>query len=671
MRLKDESNASEDHCIDPADDNQSFESDDHTTKPTTAMTRRLFLAAGTGAAAAIVRPGVLVDAQTRRKGPARTARHPLGPRLVSPRSYIDFREPPALYARTLPNGESVLRAELNCEMTPWEYVCDEQVFKGAIPIYNGYVPAPTFFVDPATRMDLVLNNRLPPKWSPTGTDNCGQHGGDPPQPQCFTHTNLHTHGLLVSPCSIEVTGPVHCGPIRANRLRLASDDVLVDLYPSDPATGYPGDSLRYCIVLPEFHDAGTFWYHSHLHGSSGYQVSSGMAGALIIRERPGEELVQQDRDKIWLMQEVVFGGAGKFPAVYGTPGTPPDSRFLINGQCRPTLRMETGQTQRWRFINGTATPRGLMKLRLVKCPGNVCDNSIPPQSPSDIVMHLIAVDGISFYGFPPQKVRAHLMAPGNRADFLINLSQPGMYKLIKDAFPVNATSIGPISPTNPAIRSSDFSTQVLAFIEVAASPSKEKVPDLVPGRRPDYLLPICRVDRVRPEPIKFQNPDAQKFQIDNMYYMPDNPAIEVNLNTCEEWTLQNTAGDEVPQSNAHPFHIHVNPFQIVGRTIDFEVLNQDLPPSGRLRNEPANWLWADTAALPGQNPPATGPVGQLKVRSRFLVYPGEFVFHCHILVHEDIGMMMNVKIKGDGVGPCVPLREIPAAARQCIDRTKC
>jgi FtsP/CotA-like multicopper oxidase with cupredoxin domain len=162
----------------------------------------------------------------------------------------------------------------------------------------------------------------------------------------------------------------------------------------------------------------------------------------------------------------------------------------------------------------------------------------------------------------------------------------------------------------------------------------------------------------------------QKFQINDMYYMPENPAVEVNLNTCEEWTLQNLAS-QVPQSNAHPFHIHVNPFQIVGRTIDFEVLDQDLPPSGRLRNEPVNWIWSDTAALPGQNPPGTGPVGQLKVRSRFLVYPGEFVFHCHILVHEDVGMMMNVKIKGDGVGPCAPLKEIPPPARQCIDRTKC
>jgi FtsP/CotA-like multicopper oxidase with cupredoxin domain len=669
MKLKDESNASEDQSTDQVEENQRSESENVSIEANKGMTRRLFLASGAGAAAALVSPGVINAQSKRKRGAARNARHPQ-PRAVSPTSYIDFREPPAVYARTMPDGQSALKAELNCEMTAWEYVCDGQVFKGAIPIYNRSVPAPTFFVDPATRIELRLNNRLPPKWSPTGSDVCGQHGGDPPPPQCFTHTNLHTHGLLVSPCSIDNNLKLHCGPIRANELRLASDDVLVDLYPSDPTTGYPGDSLRYCITLPEFHDAGTFWYHSHLHGSSGYQVSSGMAGALIIREPPGEEIVQQDRDKIWLMQEVVFGGDGTLPAVYGSPGDAPETRFLINGLCRPTLRMETGQTQRWRFINATATPRGLMKLRLVKCPNNVCDNTIPPQSPSDIVMNLIAVDGISFYGFPPQKVRAHLVAPGNRADFLINISQPGMYKLIKDAFPIDATTSGPL-PNNQYTRASLGSTQVLAFIEVAPSPSNEKIPDLVPGRRPEYLLPICRVDRVRPQPITFQNPDAQKFQIDNMYYMPDNPAIEVNLNTCEEWTLQNTASAKVPQSNAHPFHIHVNPFQIVGRTIDFEVLNQDLPPSGRLRNEPANWIWSDTAALPGQNPPGTGPVGQLKIRSRFLVYPGEFVFHCHILVHEDIGMMMNVKIKGDGVGPCAPLKEIPPPARQCIDRTKC
>jgi FtsP/CotA-like multicopper oxidase with cupredoxin domain len=390
-----------------------------------------------------------------------------------------------------------------------------------------------------------------------------------------------------------------------------------------------------------------------------------MAGALIMLEPPGHELVQQDRDRIFLMQEVVFGGSGNLPAVYGGPGAAPNSRFLINGLCRPTLRIGAGENWRWRLINATATPRGLMKVRLVKCPGNVCDTTVPPQSPTDIVMNLIAVDGISFYGFPPQKVKAHLMAPGNRADFLINIPEPGMYKLIKDAFPLDATSVGSSTPT----RASNNSKQVLAFIEVSGPVDTERIPDVVLGTRPDYLQPICRVDRTRPEPIKFQNTGAQKFQIDGKYYMPDNPAIEVNLNTAEEWTLQNWASN-IPQANTHPFHIHVNPFQVVGRTIDFETENPRLD-----KNDPKNWMWMDSAALPGnlytsrQTQPTLA--GQLKIRSRFLVYPGEFVFHCHILVHEDVGMMMNVKIKGDGVGPCVPLRDVPSASRHCIDRTKC
>jgi len=281
-------------------------------------------------------------------------------------------------------------------------------------------------------------------------------------------------------------------------------------------------------------------------------------------------------------------------------------------------------------------------------------------------MWLIAIDGLSFYGINPQPVRYHLMGGGSRADFLVNL-QPGLYTLLKDAFPLE-------SVTNPTSTNFTFasagSTQVLMYIDVQPSPYKEQIPKVIPGNKPAYLNPIWNVDYVRPQPIKFQNPAGGTFQIDNAFYDANVP-IQVKLNTAEEWTLQNFAAG-TPQSNTHPFHVHLNPFQILGIAFDFEVSDADLKLFGLTRmdpKDPCTWPFWDTVPLPGQNPVGGPTPGQLKIRSRFLIYDGEYVTHCHILIHEDVGMMINVKLNGSGVGPNVPVHTYPPDAAACIVRT--
>ncbi|MBV9209711.1 MAG: multicopper oxidase domain-containing protein, partial [Acidobacteria bacterium] len=83
---------------------------------------------------------------------------------------------------------------------------------------------------------------------------------------------------------------------------------------------------------------------------------------------------------------------------------------------------------------------------------------------------------------------------------------------------------------------------------------------------------------------------------------------------------------------------------------------------------------SDTAAIPAQLPVSkggTGQPGQLNIRTRFLVFPGEYVIHCHILIHEDVGMMKNVTVQDDGtgVGPCQSLAAYTPNATACINRT--
>ena len=153
------------------------------------------------------------------------------------------------------------------------------------------------------------------------------------------------------------------------------------------------------------------------------------------------------------------------------------------------------------------------------------------------------------------------------------------------------------------------------------------------------------------------------------------PVLPPDASVRGKWTLQNWADGTVgiPQSNTHPFHVHLNPFQILGVAFDFEVSDADLKLFNLTRmdpKDPCTWPFWDTVPLPGvANPKKAGPPTQLKIRSRFLIYDGEYVTHCHILVHEDVGMMIDVKLIGDGVGPNEPVHDYPPATKACIDRT--
>jgi FtsP/CotA-like multicopper oxidase with cupredoxin domain len=106
------------------------------------------------------------------------------------------------------------------------------------------------------------------------------------------------------------------------------------------------------------------------------------------------------------------------------------------------------------------------------------------------------------------------------------------------------------------------------------------------------------------------------------------------LDTAEEWTISNSTSGIF-----HPFHIHINPFQI---TEIFDPTTMNVP----LRIPPP-WIWWDTFGLP----PAAVPPGEsapkngyIKMLTRFVDFPGSFVDHCHILAHEDRGMMQLIEV---------------------------
>ena len=127
---------------------------------------------------------------------------------------------------------------------------------GGCPVYlrnyDGQLVGPTLRVKPGDTLEVDLYNQLPPNTNPPPTEPWFAHNGG----YNFNLTNFHTHGWWVDPNG-------------------ESDNVLRHMEPRPRPH-------RIRVQVPEEHPAGTFWYHAHVHGSTAVQVSSGMAGTLIV-----------------------------------------------------------------------------------------------------------------------------------------------------------------------------------------------------------------------------------------------------------------------------------------------------------------------------------------------------------------------------------------------------
>jgi hypothetical protein len=180
-------------------------------------------------------------------------------------------------------------------------------------------------------------------------------------------------------------------------------------------------------------------------------------------------------------------------------------------------------------------------------------------------------------------------------------------------------------------------------VHVQGSDLGETIPDIVPGSVEPYpyLAPITdelitnrdQKGNICPRKFAFsrQAPAGPKsYKINDELY-EECINVEVDLGTAEQWELTTDSGA------FHPYHIHVNPFQIVGDKID---------PNGP--DDATNWRWWDVIAIPTEQTVTT--------RNHFLDYNGVYVIHCHILIHEDQGMMYNVRVKNteehQGIPPC-------------------
>jgi FtsP/CotA-like multicopper oxidase with cupredoxin domain len=412
------------------------------------------------------------------------------------------------------------------------------------------------------------------------------HAGDLLEVELVNHskqpTNLHTHGLHVSP-------------------KPPGDDVLLDIT--------PGKRYHYRYHLPADHPAGTFWYHAHLHMYTDNQVSGGLFGMLVVRgeldEVPGVAGLEERAVIISQMQVV----HGRVAQAASSPLS--EQVTLVNGRYQPALEMRTGQTQRWRLTNTSVV---FLRLQL-----------------EGHELNVIATDGNALE--TPQAKTVLEIPPGGRADVLVQAPEAGKFRLRSLSWKPLGAFYNSMVP-NP---------QVLTTLVVKGAAQAK--PDPLPSR----LLPVDdlrrgTVDRRRVFRIEEREPRgvgpnrAFQYYINGRLFDPTRIDTQVPLGAFEEWELRNLTYEP------HPFHIHVNPFQIVA-------VNGD-----RNRGESH---YRDSGLVP--------PFGGLTIRSRFLDYTGVYPMHCHILFHEDHGMMELIEVYGKGgPGP----RRIPMTSTMDMSRAE-
>lgn len=397
-------------------------------------------------------------------------------------------------------------------------------------------------------------------------------------------TNLHYHGLALPP-------------------GLPADDIF---YLVPPAGGYNptaehhgagslhrrethGDPsyLDYLWTVPADHPRGLHWYHPHPHGNTENQLLGGMSGGLVVEgllESHYPELVGI-RERLLLVKDIELPGAPD-----GAPKTK-----TINGQTNPTIRIRPGELQLWRV-------------------GNIGADAYAN----------IALDGHAFReltrdGNPrerPLRSDSLFLPPSSRRDVVVAGGAPGTYLLRS-----RAIDTGPQGDANPAV--------VLATVVVAGAPVDNRLMRERLQRLPVRLAGIrATVDRVRTQPIArrrtlvfSETADGNTFFIDGQTFDPGRIDAVVRLGDAEEWTLLNNS-DEV-----HVFHIHQT---------DFLVTEVNGVP------QPAHGL-QDTAELPYRR---DGRPGEVRIVIPFdnPLMVGKFVYHCHILEHEDHGMMGSVVV---------------------------
>ncbi|MDJ0379123.1 multicopper oxidase family protein [Cryobacterium sp. PH31-L1] len=344
-----------------------------------------------------------------------------------------------------------------------------------------------------------------------------------------------------------------------------------------------GDSFDYSYAIPADHQPGVYWYHPHQHGSVADQVFGGLYGAIIVED---PEQIPATRERVLVISDISFDSSGtisvatEMEKMSGREG----ELVLVNGQLTPELNARPGERERWRVVN--ACTSRYLQLRL-----------------DGQQITLLGVDSGRFEA--PRGVDEMILAPGNRADLLVT-ARAGTSTL--RALPYNrGTSGGMMGSTgsnSAEVALATFTVFGADTAAFAAIPDQPVPPDLRTGTvtaRRELVFAMGMGGGM--------SGGMMSATINGHAFDAARIDTTVQFGSVEEWMLTNTSTLD------HPMHLHVWPMQIVER-------------AGQPVEEV---IWQDVVNVPARS--------TVRVRVAFTDFSGRTVYHCHILDHEDAGMM--------------------------------
>ncbi len=360
----------------------------------------------------------------------------------------------------------------------------------------------------------------------------------------------------------------------------------------------PGSSYRY--EFPIQNRAGTYWYHAHPHHHTGEQIYRGMAGLFLVgdAEEDALGLPSGKREIPLVIQERRLDAAGEFvyaPVMHETMEGYFGDVVFGNGTKQPSLVVEP-TLNRLRVVNAT----GSRILRLALSTGEA--------------MTLIGNDGGLLPA--PAKVFWIELGTGERADLLVDFTAiAGGGKVMLKSLPF--TPSGEMGMGMGRMGAGGYAQgadiDVLEFIGGKAVSAAPWVAKPFPT-----IAPLVRTADTKVREFRFLS-QMMQHTINGKAWEMDRIDETVPFGSTEVWRFVN------PSQFPHPVHLHEVQFQVLSRT------------GGRARLFPWEAGWKDTVLVqPGET---------VEVIAEFARHRGRYLLHCHNVVHEDGGMMMNFEIK--------------------------
>ena len=392
------------------------------------------------------------------------------------------------------------------------------------------------------------------------------------------------------------------------------------------ADGHPrlavGQGREYVYEVEVTNRAGTYWYHPHPHMRTGAQVYQGLAGLLLIHDDEEDRLalpsdatellcVIQDR-QFDARNQLVFHSGVMMEMMNGFLG----DRVLVNGQPQPTAEVDAAW-YRVRLLNGS-------NARIYKLAWS-----------RDLPMLVIGGDGGLLE--TPLQQQALTLAPGQRADLLLNLTGVAAgtdVHLESQPFAeADAGLVGMMGMGGRGMRGmmggrssvpNGAPLRVMTLRTRAGHGAAFHVPERLSSF--DGAWATRAGTPVRRVPLTFQR--MEWLLGGRTFSMSDVAAEEtVAAGATQLWEFENQA-NPMGMEAAHPIHIHGPQFRVIART--------GARATNTLRAAIVDAGWRDTVlVLPGET---------VRVQVPFTRHPGLYLYHCHILEHEDMGMMRNFRV---------------------------